>query len=60
VGLLAERDGSDIAVLGIGSVPEEDVAGLEEIGVAGIFTPGAPAHEIAGWVAARFGEQATT
>jgi methylmalonyl-CoA mutase C-terminal domain/subunit len=48
--LLAERDASDIGVFGGGIVPEEDIAPLEEIGVAKIFTPGATTSEITGWV----------
>ena len=49
--LLAERDASDIVVFGGGIVPDEDVAPLEEMGVAKIFTPGATTGEITGWVA---------
>ena len=48
--LLAERDASDIGVFGGGIVPEEDIAPLQEIGVAKIFTPGATTSEITGWV----------
>ena len=51
IDLLEERDASDIVVFGGGIVPEEDVAPLEEIGVAKIFTPGATTTEITGWVA---------
>ena len=49
--LLAERDASDIVVFGGGIIPEEDIALLEEMGVAKIFTPGATTTEITGWVA---------
>ena len=42
VELLAERDASDIVVFGGGIIPEEDIPVLEEIGVAKVFTPGAP------------------
>src|SRR6195952_1645927 len=55
--LLEERDASDIVVFGGGIVPEEDVAPLNEIGVAKIFTPGATTTEITGWVAEHFSEQ---
>lgn len=48
--LLSERDASDIVVFGGGIVPEEDLAGLAEIGVAKVFTPGATTTEIASWV----------
>ena len=57
IDLLAERDASDIVVFGGGIVPEEDVAPLEEMGVAKIFTPGATTTEITGWVAEHFSEQ---
>ncbi len=56
VDLLAERDASDIVVFGGGIIPEEDIPVLEQIGVAKVFTPGAPTGEITGWVAARFAE----
>ena len=55
--LLEERDASDIVVFGGGIVPEEDVAPLDEIGVAKIFTPGATTGEITGWVTEHFAEQ---
>lgn len=54
--LLAERDASDIVVFGGGIIPEEDIPLLEEIGVAKVFTPGAPTTEITGWVAERFSD----
>lgn len=56
VELLAERDASDIVVFGGGIVPEEDIPLLEEIGVAKVFTPGAPTTEITGWVAEYFAD----
>ncbi|HET6166110.1 MAG TPA: cobalamin B12-binding domain-containing protein [Marmoricola sp.] len=54
--LLEERDATDITVFGGGIVPDEDLAALEELGVAKIFTPGATTGEITGWVAERFPE----
>ena len=57
ISLLDERDAGDIVVFGGGIVPEEDVAPLEEMGVAKIFTPGATTTEITGWVAEHFSEQ---
>ena len=57
IDLLAERDSSDIVVFGGGIVPDEDVAPLEQMGVAKIFTPGATTGEITGWVAEHFAEQ---
>ena len=60
IALLGERDAGDIVVFGGGIVPEEDVAPLQEIGVAKIFTPGATTGEITGWVAQHFAEEKTT
>jgi len=54
VELLKEREAGDIVVFGGGIVPEEDVAPLQEIGVAKIFTPGATTREIADWVEQHF------
>lgn len=58
--LLGERDARDIVVFGGGIVPEEDVAPLQELGVAKIFTPGATTGEITGWVAEHFADAADT
>ena len=53
--LLREQDATDITVFGGGIVPEADIAELEQLGVAKIFTPGAPTHEIVQWVEANLG-----
>ena len=53
--LLAERGASDIVVFGGGIVPEADIAELERMGVARIFTPGAATQEIVDWVKATLG-----
>lgn len=50
VELLAERDASDIVVFGGGIIPDDDIAALEKLGVAKVFTPGATTMEIVGWV----------
>ena len=57
IALLEERDAGDIVVFGGGIVPEEDVAPLEKMGVAKIFTPGATTGEITGWVEEYFADQ---
>jgi methylmalonyl-CoA mutase C-terminal domain/subunit len=57
--LLAERDATDITVFGGGIIPDADIAELEEMGVAKIFTPGAPMHEIVDWVRSRFSSEET-
>ena len=50
--LLAERDAGDIVVFGGGIIPAEDIAELERLGVAKIFTPGASTASIVEWVRA--------
>lgn len=57
--LLAQRDASDIVVFGGGIIPDEDVAELERLGVAAIFTPGATTTEIVDWVQANIGQRPT-
>ena len=48
--LLRERDADDIVVFGGGIIPEADIAELQELGVARIFTPGTPTQEVVDWV----------
>jgi methylmalonyl-CoA mutase C-terminal domain/subunit len=54
VELLAARDASDIVVFGGGIIPEGDITVLQDAGVAKVFTPGTPTHEIVDWVTGRF------
>jgi methylmalonyl-CoA mutase C-terminal domain/subunit len=61
--LLAERGAADITVFGGGIIPDADIAELERLGVAKIFTPGARTQEITDWVRTALGsgaERATT
>jgi len=51
IGLLDERDARDIVVIGGGIIPEGDIPLLKEMGVAEVFTPGAPTTQIVDWVA---------
>ncbi len=44
--LLAARDASDVLVVVGGTIPTEDVAELKKLGVAEVYTPGAPTAEI--------------
>ena len=53
--LLKERDATDIVVFGGGIIPDEDIAELRSMGVAAIFTPGAPTTEIVSWVRSALG-----
>ncbi len=48
--LLRANGAEDIRVFGGGIIPDADIAELERMGVAKIFTPGAPTSEIADWV----------
>ena len=54
--LLAQRDASDIVVFGGGIIPADDIAELETLGVARIFTPGATTASIIEWVRANVPE----
>jgi len=53
--LLRERDAADITVFGGGIIPDADIAELEQMGVAKIFTPGATTTEIVAWVRSALG-----
>ncbi len=45
VQLLKEQNAEDIMVIAGGVIPEEDIPGLKEAGIAAIFTPGTPTSE---------------
>lgn len=48
--LLKERNAADIVVFGGGIIPADDIPTLKQMGVAAVFTPGAPTTEIVDWV----------
>ncbi|HET9692392.1 MAG TPA: cobalamin B12-binding domain-containing protein [Acidimicrobiales bacterium] len=48
--LLAARGADDVLVFGGGIIPEADITSLQAIGVAAVFTPGAPLPEITRWL----------
>ncbi|MGB8020794.1 MAG: cobalamin B12-binding domain-containing protein [Candidatus Nanopelagicales bacterium] len=50
INLLRERGAEDICVFGGGIIPKDDIARLEAMGVAHIFTPGTRTDEIVDWV----------
>jgi methylmalonyl-CoA mutase C-terminal domain/subunit len=52
IALLQARDAADIVVFGGGIIPEADLPELAAMGVAKVFTPGAPTQEIVDWVRA--------
>jgi methylmalonyl-CoA mutase, C-terminal domain len=53
VELLRERDAADVLVLVGGTIPADDVVELKELGVAEVFTPGAPTREIVTFLQSR-------
>jgi methylmalonyl-CoA mutase, C-terminal domain len=53
--LLKERGADDIVVFGGGIIPDADIAELERMGVAKLFTPGATTTEIVEWVHSALG-----
>jgi len=55
--LLRDRDAADIVVFGGGIIPDADIAELTRMGVAKIFTPGAPTTDIVAWVRTELGHR---
>jgi methylmalonyl-CoA mutase C-terminal domain/subunit len=56
--LLREQSAEDVVLFGGGIIPDEDIPALEQVGVAKIFTPGAPMDEIVEWVRSHVGSPA--
>ena len=52
VELLKENDATDVVIFGGGIIPDADIPELESMGVAKVFTPGAPMDRIVEWVRA--------
>jgi methylmalonyl-CoA mutase C-terminal domain/subunit len=46
MGLLAEQDAGDVVVTVGGTIPADDIPELKRLGVAEVFTPGAPTEGI--------------
>jgi methylmalonyl-CoA mutase C-terminal domain/subunit len=46
VRLLREAGAEDVLIVVGGTIPQEDAAALKELGVAEVFTPGAPTSDI--------------
>ncbi|TDU06164.1 isobutyryl-CoA mutase small subunit [Streptomyces sp. 846.5] len=59
VALLKEREAEDITVFVGGIIPDDDIPLLAELGINGIFTPGATTTEIVTWVTANLRSTAT-
>ena len=47
---LAVRGLDDVVVFGGGIIPDDDIGTLADLGVAGVFTPGASIDEITAWL----------
>jgi methylmalonyl-CoA mutase C-terminal domain/subunit len=58
VELMRQHGVDDVVLFGGGIIPDEDIPRLEEVGVAKIFTPGAPLDEVVEWVRAHVGVDA--
>jgi isobutyryl-CoA mutase small subunit len=50
VELLKSRGAEDVVVFGGGIIPDEDIPKLAALGVAKVFTPGAPTQDIVSWI----------
>ena len=50
VELLREQEAGDIVVVVGGTIPNQDIPELKELGVAEVFTPGAPTQEIVDFI----------
>lgn len=48
--LLKEKGAEDIVVFGGGIIPEDEINGLKEKGVAEVFTPGTDTRDFINWV----------
>ena len=51
--LLRDRDADDVLVVVGGTIPGDDIAELKRLGVAEVFTPGAPTGDIVDFLRAR-------
>lgn len=56
IDLLKEKGVDDIVVFGGGIIPEKDIAGLKEKGVAAVFTPGTTTQQIVNFIEEAIGE----
>jgi methylmalonyl-CoA mutase C-terminal domain/subunit len=50
VELLAQEDAGDVLVVAGGTIPRDDITALKRLGVAEIFTPGAPTDAIVDFI----------
>lgn len=57
--LLRQEGAEDVILFGGGTIPDEDVLTLKQMGVAELFTPGASTVDIVDWVRANVGRAAS-
>ena len=55
--LLKEQDAAEIVVVVGGTIPNQDIPELKELGVAEVFTPGAPTQKIVDYIQDNVGER---
>ena len=58
VELLRAQDAHDVVVTVGGTIPNQDIPQLKELGVAEVFTPGAPTQAIIDFIEGAVGERA--
>ena len=58
VELLREQEAGDVVVTVGGTIPSQDIPELKELGVAEVFTPGAPTQTIIDFIEGAVGERA--
>ena len=58
VELLREQDAGDVVVTVGGTIPADDISELKELGVAEVFTPGAPTDAIVEFIEGAVGQRA--
>ena len=56
--LLREQDAGDVVVTVGGTIPNQDIPELKQLGVAEVFTPGAPTQAIIDFIEGAVGERA--
>jgi methylmalonyl-CoA mutase C-terminal domain/subunit len=57
--LLRAEDAGDVLVLVGGTIPRDDIPALKALGVAEVYTPGAPVQEMVDLIRARVGARAS-
>ena len=60
VELLKEQDAEEIVVVVGGTIPNQDIPELKELGVAEVFTPGAPTQAIVDFIRDNVGDSRAT